>query len=104
MEIIHRFPQNEFLAPFVENLMRLCMHIIRTDNEENAVLCLKIIVELHKSCKFKSILEDHVQAFFDVVQEMYKNMKQAVADTFNVIYFGFFLFDMFSDIGVDYGL
>ncbi|KAJ3117897.1 hypothetical protein HK100_000723, partial [Physocladia obscura] len=61
--------------------MGVLMQVLKSDNEENAVVSLKVIVELHKT--FKVELEDHVQAFFDVVLEMYKNMKKAVSDTFD---------------------
>ncbi|KAJ3344480.1 hypothetical protein HDU83_005150 [Entophlyctis luteolus] len=61
--------------------MTALMYVLRADNEENAVVALKIIVELHKT--FKIELEDHVQSFFDIVLEMYKNMRKAVVDTFD---------------------
>jgi transformation/transcription domain-associated protein len=71
--------------------MDLCLNILKSDNEDNAVICLKIIVELHKN--FKSTLEGHVQPFFDAVQEMYRNMAIAVRETFDEVsvvtaYFG----------------
>jgi transformation/transcription domain-associated protein len=81
LEIIHRFPLNEFLRPYVLDLCQLLMKIVQDDNEENAVICIKIIAELHKN--YKLALEDQVQPFYDLIQIMYMNMKDAVADLFN---------------------
>ncbi|KAJ3191208.1 hypothetical protein HK101_007980 [Irineochytrium annulatum] len=57
------------------------MQLLRCDNEENAVISLKIISEMHKV--YKGALEDQVQPFFDIVSEMYQNMAQAVRETFD---------------------
>ncbi|KAI8925789.1 hypothetical protein BC831DRAFT_256646 [Entophlyctis helioformis] len=80
LEIIHRFPNNDALKSYAQDLMKVLMSVLRTDNEENAVICLKIIVDLHKN--YKTIVEDYVQPFLDTVQEMYQNMEKAVADAF----------------------
>ncbi|KAI9209824.1 uncharacterized protein BJ171DRAFT_609195 [Polychytrium aggregatum] len=82
LEIIHRIPTNEALREFVPNLMSSFVHLLKVDNEENAVICLKIIVEFHKI--YKAALEDYVQPFFDIVQDMYKNMDAAVQEAFDV--------------------
>ncbi|KAJ3211873.1 hypothetical protein HDU67_004198 [Dinochytrium kinnereticum] len=81
LEIIHRFPFNDVLKPYSPDLISLLLQILRNDNEENAVICLKIINELYKN--YHAIVEDHVQPFLDIVKEMYGNMAQAVEDTFN---------------------
>lgn len=54
---------------------------MRVENEDNAVVCVKIIIDLHRA--FKHVLEDQVQTFLDVVQEIYQNMDQAVKDAFD---------------------
>ncbi|CAG8473496.1 8844_t:CDS:10, partial [Racocetra fulgida] len=51
------------------------------ENEDNAVICLKIIIDLHRS--YKHQLVDLVKPFLDIVQEMYKNMEQTVKDSFD---------------------
>lgn len=60
--MIYRLPCNEFLKPYVDRLVTLCMKLIETDNEQNGISCIRIIVELQKnfrppynaevSCKF----------------------------------------------------
>lgn len=57
------------------------MHLLRVENEDNAVTCLKTIIDLHRS--YKQILESQVQPFIDIVQEMYRNMEQTVKDQFD---------------------
>ncbi|CAG8494689.1 11619_t:CDS:10, partial [Ambispora leptoticha] len=81
LEILHRLPLNDALKPYALDLLKLVMQLLRTENEENAVICLKIIIDLHKY--YKLILEDQVQPFLDIVQEMYQNMKQTVHEVFD---------------------
>jgi transformation/transcription domain-associated protein len=81
LEILHRFPQTEALKSFAPDIMAILMDILRLDNEENAAVALKVIVDLHKN--FKSLVEEFVQPFFDFVKEAYKNMERAVDEAFS---------------------
>lgn len=65
LEIFNRLPQNEFLRPFVPELMHLAVDVLAKDNEENALVCLRIIFDLHKT--FRPSLEQQVQPFLDFV-------------------------------------
>ena len=60
--------------------MLTLLRVLRYDNEDNALIALKIIVDLHKN--YKNLLEEHVQPFLDIVREMYQNMEHAVALAF----------------------
>lgn len=60
--------------------MTLLMQILRTDNEENAVLSLKIMIDLHRN--YKTVVADQVQPFLDFVFEMYQSMPNIVKDAF----------------------
>lgn len=57
------------------------MLLLRTDNEDNAVVCLKIITDLHKN--YKMVLELFVQPFLDIVKELFNNMDTAIAEAFD---------------------
>ncbi|CAG8506762.1 53_t:CDS:10, partial [Cetraspora pellucida] len=81
LEILHRLPQNDSLLPYASNLLKTLMELLRKENEDNAVICLKIIIDLHRS--YKHQLVDLVKPFLDIVQEMYKNMEQTVKDSFD---------------------
>ncbi|KAI9104837.1 hypothetical protein DFS34DRAFT_691063 [Phlyctochytrium arcticum] len=81
LEIIQRLPQDEILRTLMPDLMKALMHVLKEDNEENGCLALKIIVDFHKA--YKAALEEWVQPFFEIVQEMYQNMEEAVKDVFD---------------------
>lgn len=57
------------------------MGLLQTENEDNGVLCMKILTSLHRA--YKTHLYDQVQPFLDLVIEMYKNIPQVVKDLFN---------------------
>lgn len=59
------------------------MSILRTDNEENGVTCMKILTALHKGYK-AHLGGDHVTQFLELVTDLYKNIPSVVKDTFGV--------------------
>lgn len=81
LEIIYRLPQTEALKEYVPELCRTLMKILRVENEDNAVVCVKIIIDLHRS--FRQVLEDQVQPFLDIVQEIFQNMETTVKEAFD---------------------
>ena len=80
LEILHRLPLNDHYKEYAKDIMALLMQIVRTDNEENAVLALKIMIDLHRN--YKTVVADQVQPFLDFVFEMYQNMHAIVKDAF----------------------
>ena len=65
IEILNRLPHSEVIKPFLQDLLKLLMHILTTDNEENGLICLRIIFDLHRS--FRPALEPEVQPFLEFV-------------------------------------
>lgn len=57
------------------------MNLVRIENEENAVLCMKIIMDFHRN--YQKTLAEQVQPFLNLIQEMFSKMPQAVKDTFD---------------------
>lgn len=51
LEMIHRLPSNDYLRPYVKQILSLMSKLSETDNEENVLVCLRIIIELHKQYK-----------------------------------------------------
>lgn len=51
LEILYRLPTNDQLRPYVKPILRLMLKLLEVDNEENVLVCLKIIIELHKYYK-----------------------------------------------------
>lgn len=58
------------------------MFILQNDNEENAVICLRIIFDLHKN--YRSSLEVQVQPFLSFVLTLYKNFQRTTEVNFSL--------------------
>ena len=53
-------PWVRYLRPYVSELIRTAGTLLETDNEPNAVICLRIIFELHKN--YRPMLQNEVLA------------------------------------------
>lgn len=84
LEIIHRLPMNtpETLEPYAVPIVDKMMALIRVENEENAIFCIKIVMDFQRH--HVKALSGSVQPFLDLIQEMFRGMEQVVRDTFNV--------------------
>lgn len=80
LETLHRLPQFEPARPYAKDLMRMMVNVVREDNEENAVVGIKVIIDLHRH--LKSELEAEVAPFLQLVGDLYKNFKKSVALAF----------------------
>ncbi|CCJ31022.1 unnamed protein product [Pneumocystis jirovecii] len=80
LNLLHRLPLNETFRPYAANIMQVLMKILHADYEDNAILCLKIIIDFHRN--FKQNLEEYIQPFLDFVLEVFKNMPQVVKESF----------------------
>ncbi|EPQ29591.1 uncharacterized protein PFL1_02810 [Pseudozyma flocculosa PF-1] len=80
VETIHRLPQHELVKPFADGLMTSMLNVLRQDNEENAVVALKVIIDLHRS--FKAVLQEQVQPFLELVKTLYTSMGTTVEEAF----------------------
>ncbi|GMM36217.1 hypothetical protein DASC09_035420 [Saccharomycopsis crataegensis] len=81
LEIFHRAVCNDILSPYAPEILDQMHKVLRTDNEDNGVLCMKVIVNLHKA--FKNNLFEKVQPFIDTINEIYANMKTILPLYFN---------------------
>ncbi len=69
LEILNRLPHNDVLRTIVPDLLKLAMAVMQQDNEENALICLRIIFDLHKN--FRPTLQEHVPPFLQFVQKVF---------------------------------
>ena len=76
LEILNRLPHNETLRQYVADLLTLSMHILNTDNEENSLICLRIIFDLHKN--YRPTLDAYAQPFLNFVRTLYTNFQGMV--------------------------
>ncbi|KAK8187026.1 hypothetical protein IWZ00DRAFT_456806 [Phyllosticta capitalensis] len=83
LEILHRLPMSpvEALEPYAPQIVDRLMVLARIENEDNAVLCMKIIMDFERHQT--KVLADKVQPFLDLIAEMFENMDGVVKDTFD---------------------
>lgn len=81
LEIIHRSIMTETFQPYSELILETLTRILEHENEDNGVLCMKIITSLHKA--YKTTLADKVEPFVDIINRVYDNMEETVKDTFS---------------------
>ncbi|EON62943.1 hypothetical protein W97_02169 [Coniosporium apollinis CBS 100218] len=83
LEILHRLPMTppEPSEPYAAQIVDKLMELVKTENEDNAVLCMKTIMDFQRH--HTKALADRVQPFLSLIQEMFEMMEQAVKDTFD---------------------
>jgi transformation/transcription domain-associated protein len=81
VEILNRLPHSEVLRPFVQDLLKVAMQVLTTDNEENGLICIRIIFDLLRN--FRPTLENEVQPFLDFVCKIYQNFRLTVNHFFD---------------------
>ncbi|KAM0149981.1 hypothetical protein ACHAQE_008793 [Botrytis cinerea] len=80
LEILHRLPTNppESFEPYAVEVVDLLILLVRTDNEENATLCVKTIMDIMRSQT--KVLQDKVQTFLGLIQDLFDQMDSVVRD------------------------
>ncbi|RVX66256.1 hypothetical protein B0A52_10183 [Exophiala mesophila] len=82
LEILHRLQHGPVeVEPYALEMVDTLLELVRVENEDNAVLCLKTIMDLERS-QVKAT-SGRVQDFLDLIQEMFEMMDQVVKDTFD---------------------
>lgn len=82
LEIIHRLPLDlQDVEPYAGEMVDLLMELVRNENEDNAVICMKTIMDLER--RQVKATQDRVQPFLELIQEMFETMPQVVRDTFD---------------------
>ena len=67
--------------PYAADILDLLMGLVRTENEDNAILCMKTIMDLERHQPEATAAK--VQPFLDLILEMFQAMEQVVKDTFD---------------------
>ncbi|EHY54471.1 transcription-associated protein 1 [Exophiala dermatitidis] len=82
LEILHRLQHGsaEF-EPYALDIVETLMELVRVENEDNAVLCLKTIMDIERHQP--TATASKVQPFLDLIQEMFELMEQVVRETFD---------------------
>lgn len=77
-EILNRLPFNEVLRPFETELLDLTLEPLREENEKNALLCLRIIFDLHRN--FRPSMEHKALPFLKFVHDVYEGAAGTVEE------------------------
>ena len=70
----------EFLKPYAAGIVDLLLGLVRVENEDNAVLCMKTVMDLERYQV--EATASKVQPFLDLIKEMFDTMEHVVKDTF----------------------
>ena len=83
LQVLQRFQGNlaEPLGPYVEDIIKRLYSLISIENEDNAILCIKICMDTLRSHGKK--LAAHVQEYLDIVLRIVDNIDNIVAESFS---------------------
>lgn len=70
--MIHRLPTSEILRPYVPSILSLMLKLLQNDNEENVLVCLRIIIELHK--QYRPQFNQEIHLFLQLVKQIYSDL------------------------------
>eukprot|EP00953_Heterococcus_sp_UTEX-ZZ885_P018849 10526-Heterococcus_DN1.PRE.1 len=54
-DILNRLPHDATLQPYATQLVRLAMQMVQLENEDNAIICVRTIFDLHKLCEESAV-------------------------------------------------
>lgn len=80
LEMIHRLPTNETLRPYVKPTLSLMFKLLEKENEDNVLICLRIIIELHKQYRPQHSAE--IQTFLHTVKNIYQELPSHLGKIF----------------------
>ena len=80
LEMLNKLPHNEHLRPHDKTVLAMATKALRAENEENALVCLRVIFDLHRN--FRPSLEFEVEPFLEFVRSVYENVEETVTRTF----------------------
>lgn len=80
LEMIHRLPTSEILRPYVGSILSLMLKLLQTDNEENILVCLRIIIELHK--QYRPAFNPEIHMFLTLVKQIYSDLPKHMPKIF----------------------
>ena len=80
LEIIQRLPANDYLKSHTQSILLMAFELLKLENEENVVVCLKIIIELHKQFRPPHTIE--ITHFLQFVKSIYKELPNHMSKIF----------------------
>jgi transformation/transcription domain-associated protein len=78
LETLHRLPLNSadgsIMEPFAEKVVDKCLELVKVENEDNAVLCLKIVMDFCRYHHKMPSIAEKAQPFLDLILEIFDSM------------------------------
>lgn len=86
--MIHRLPTNDHLRPYVKQILSLMLKLLEIENEENILVCLRIIIELHKQFRptFNPEVSNNIFVKIFFLQTKNKNYINEIIFRYNTFY------------------
>ncbi|KAH8591080.1 hypothetical protein B0O99DRAFT_551034 [Bisporella sp. PMI_857] len=80
LEILHRLPTSptEAFQPYATEVVDLLIGLVRIDNEENASICVKTIMDIMRHQAV--VCAEKVQPFLTLIQDLFDQMETVVRD------------------------
>lgn len=79
VEVLHRIPVNDVIRPQAHAFFSGMLHVLRTDNEENAVICSKVLLEMSRA--LRPLADDLVKEWFAAFHERCRALPGLVEST-----------------------
>jgi hypothetical protein len=76
LELIHRLPTNDHLKGHVKAILSTMFFLLEIENEENVLVCLRIIIEHHK--QFRPSLSPEISRFLHFVKTIYADLPKTM--------------------------
>ena len=80
LSYLQRLPHSEPFRQHEASVMELMIKLIKVENEENTLLCIKVMIDGFRNHKEQA--EPYVAPFLELVEQMYSNTKLVVEKEF----------------------
>ena len=83
VEIIHHIPPAELIRTQSSNLIDVLLNVIRNDNEDNGVICMKILNDTIRASKQVSMTDEQLIEISQIFLQLLKNIPGVVNEFFS---------------------
>ncbi|PVU85473.1 hypothetical protein BB559_007001 [Furculomyces boomerangus] len=81
LKVVQRVSTNELIRPAPKDISATLLNVVKNDNEENAILALKTLYDLHRI--YRIALEGFANEFLDLTVEIYENADRVFDELMN---------------------
>ncbi|TGZ65912.1 hypothetical protein CRM22_005642 [Opisthorchis felineus] len=81
LEILQKVPNGDHVRPYARSILSLLFKLVEVENEENVLLCVKLIIDLHKYYRPSFSLD--VTSFLTFVRRVYRGLQNETSNIFD---------------------